>query len=130
MDIDGPIFLFLERADFALALNHHPKGDRLHPARGQSPAHFVPQQRRNLVSHQPVENASGLLRFNAVQIHLPRFLEGFLDSAGGDFVKHHPEKLGSGFFGLLAALSVLRVVAQFFLEVIADGLAFTVRVSR
>ena len=117
--IDGPVFLLQERADFALALHHQPQRHRLHAAGGKAAPDFVPQQRRDLVAHQPVEHAPRLLRIHQVDIHLPRHFEGFLHGLLGDLVEHHPVK----------ARTVLPV-RQFLLKVIADGLTLAVRVGR
>jgi hypothetical protein len=60
--LDRPVLLGLERQDLALALADDPHGDRLH-APGRQPApHLVPEERRQLVAHEPVEHAARLLR--------------------------------------------------------------------
>ena len=117
--IDGPVFLLQERADFALALDHQPQRHRLHPAGGKPAPDLVPQQRRDLVAHQPVQHAPGLLRIHQVDIHLPRHFEGFLHGLLGNLVEHHPVKTRT-----------VLLVRKFLLEVIADGLALAVRVGR
>ena len=89
MDIDGPIFLFLERADFALALNHHPKGDRLHPARGQPGADTLPQERRDAVADQSIEHAARLLRVHQLHVDLARLAERLEDGVPSDLRERH-----------------------------------------
>src|ERR1035438_2948226 len=112
-------FVLDECADLALALHNHAQRHRLHAARGEAPPHLIPEQRRNLVAHQPVEHAAHLLRVHQVLVHLPGVLEGQIDSLLGDLVEHHAENLGDALF-----------VLQFFLEVVADGFAFAVRIGR
>ena len=119
LDVDGPVLALDERADLALAVHNQPQRHGLNAA-GRKPApHFVPQQRRNLVAHQPIQYAARLLGVHQVQVHRPRLLERLLDGAGRDLVEHHPIKLRAFF----------RAV-QLFLQVIADGFAFAIRVSR
>ena len=45
MCIDGPVFLFLERLDFALAFDDQTQRYGLHTSGGKTTANFVPQQR-------------------------------------------------------------------------------------
>ena len=56
----------MEGADLALALHDHAQRHGLHAAGGETAAHFVPEQRRDLVAHQPVEHAARLLRVHQV----------------------------------------------------------------
>ena len=58
---------FCEGADLALALDDQPQRDRLHASRGKPAPHLVPQQRRDLVAHQPVQHAPRLLRIHQVR---------------------------------------------------------------
>ena len=70
---------FLERADFALALDDQAQRDGLDASGGESAADLVPEQRRNLVADQTVENAARLLRFNQVDVDGRRVLERLLN---------------------------------------------------
>ena len=74
----------------SLALDDQPHGHALHPAGRQLGPHFAPQQRRNFVAVQPVDNPPRFLSFDQVAVDLPRMLERFLDGLFGDFVKHQP----------------------------------------
>ena len=67
--VDRPVFLRDERADFLFALDDQAKRDRLHTSCGKAAADFVPEKRRNLVAHDAVENAAGLLGIDQVRIH-------------------------------------------------------------
>ena len=64
--VDGPVFFLLERLDFALAFDDQAQGDGLHASGGKTAADFVPKQRRNLIAHEAVEHAAGLLRVDQV----------------------------------------------------------------
>src|SRR5690606_12983923 len=87
--LDGPVLLRREVLDLTLALDDQPHGDRLHAARRQARADLLPQQRTELVAHQPVEDAARLLRVDQVHIDAARALEGLADRVRGDLVEHH-----------------------------------------
>ena len=73
--VDRPIFLRDEGADFLLALDDQAQRHGLHAPRGKSAAHFIPQQRRNFVAHDAIQNAAGLLRVYQVLVNLQGMLE-------------------------------------------------------
>ena len=56
-------------------------------------ADFVPQQRGDLVTDQPVEDPARLLGVHERHIHLARTLKRPLYGRGGNFVEGHPEEL-------------------------------------
>ena len=58
-----------EGADFAFALDDDAEGNGLDAAGGETAAHFVPEERRDLVAHQAVEHAAGLLGIDQIDIH-------------------------------------------------------------
>ncbi len=78
---------FLERLDLAFAFDNQAQRDGLHAPGRETAAHFIPQQRRNLISHEPVEHAAGLLRVDQVLIDGPRMFKRCLHRALGDFVE-------------------------------------------
>ncbi len=49
-----PILLGHKRQDELLALHDEPHGNRLHPARAQAAAHFVPEDGADLIAHDAV----------------------------------------------------------------------------
>ena len=65
---DLPVFLGDERLDRPLALDHQPHGHALHPAGAQPLGDLPPQQRRDLVADDPVEDAPRLLGVDAVDV--------------------------------------------------------------
>ena len=127
MSVDGPILFLDEDLDLALALDDQAQGDGLHPPGGETTAHFVPKQRRDLITHQPVKHAAGLLRVHQVGVDVARVLERFLHGALGDLVEGDP---ANGDRVLLLFLAVDAVTAEFFGQVRSNGLAFAVWVRR
>src|SRR5581483_2831353 len=96
-----------------------PHGDRLHAPGGQAAPHFVPEQRADFVTDQPVQHAARLLRINQIVVDLNGLLESFLNGRFGDLVEEDAIDLT-----LLFAAP-----ADFFGDVAADGFAFTVGVG-
>ena len=99
-----------------LPVADHPGGYGLDPSSGQAAADFLPQQRRELVAHDPVQNTPCLLSVHQTLVDLPRPGDGLADHPLGDLVEGHP----AGFF--------IRQPQQL-LQVPADSLAFPVRVG-
>src|SRR5712664_3061546 len=92
-------------------------GGRLHAARREPAAHLVPEQRRELVADQPVEDAARLLRVEAVAVELAGLLERFEDRLLRDLVEQH-------------AVDVLPPRAELLRDVPGDGFALAVGVGR
>ena len=62
----------------------------LHPAGGQARAHFLPQQRREIESHQKIQGAACLLGVHQVDGQLAGARHRLADRVLGDLVEHHP----------------------------------------
>ncbi len=77
-----------ERHPLPLALDDQPHRHALHAAGRQLRPHLAPQQRRNLVAIQPVDDPPGFLRPHQVVVDLARMRQRFLDGFLGDFVKY------------------------------------------
>ena len=114
--LDGPVLLGLEGPDLLLPLHHQAGGHRLHPSGGQAPADLPPQQRGELIAHDAVQNAPGLLGVDQVLVNGPGGGNGVVDHLFGDLVKGHP-------IGLVVR------DAQQLLQVPGDGLSLPVRVG-
>ena len=56
-----PVFLGDKVLDVLLTIHHQPGGDRLHASGAQAFFHLGPQKRADLVAHQPIQGAAGLL---------------------------------------------------------------------
>src|SRR6266851_105978 len=91
--VDGPIFLRHEGANELFALHNQTQRHSLHAPRGQSPPHFVPQQRRNLIAHDAVQHAARLLRVHEIGVQLARLLKGRANGFRRNFVEGHAEIL-------------------------------------
>jgi len=124
MRVQGPILDGRESLDLALAFDDQPQSDGLHAPGGKAATNLVPQQRRNLVAHDAVEHAPGLLRIHQVLIDFARVLECLLHGPLGDLVEADAhDALGS-------ALRRLGAVAELAGKVPGDGFAFAIRVGR
>ena len=117
VSVDFPIFFGVERTDLALTLHHQLYRDRLHTTGGQATGDLGPQQRRDHVTHDAVEETTGLLGVDTIDIQLARLGEGFLDGFLGDLVEHH---------ALVAAV----ITADGFPQVPGNGFPFAVQVRR
>ena len=114
--VQGPIFLGLKRLDLPLPVVHHAGGNRLDPAGGEPAADLLPQQGAELVAHQAVQDAAGLLGVHQVLVDVPGLPDALLHHLFRDLVEGDP-----------AGLAVRQV--QQMLQVPGDGLALTVRVG-
>ncbi len=106
-----------ERFDRAFAIADQLQGHRLDAAGAQAATDLVPEQRADLVTDKPVEDAARALRGHHLLVDGTRMVEGVLNGLLGDFVEGQPVNLA------LLAL-------QFLNQVPADGLALAVGVGR
>ncbi len=113
---DCPVLLRVERLDLALALHHQPHRHALHAPSRQAALHLAPQQRAELIAHQPVEHTPRLLRLDAVHVDGPRLGEGGADGRLGDLLEDDALGARRVHFGRLA-------------HVPGDGLALAVGVG-
>ena len=95
--------------------DHEARGHRLHAASRQGRADLAPQEGRDLVAVEAVEDAASLLRVHEVGVQVARVLQGALDRFLRDFVEDH------------AAHGNLRL--QDLQEVPRDGLTLAVLIS-
>ena len=113
--VDRPVLGAHVRHAVALPGDHEARGHRLHAPRRQGRADLTPQEGRDLVAVEAVEDAAGLLRVHEVGVQVTRVLQGALDRFLRDFVEHH------------AAHGNLRL--QDLQEVPRDGLTLAVLIS-
>ena len=113
MGVDRPVFFFLEGFDFAFAIDDQAQCDGLHASGGKAAADFVPQKRRDLVAHEAIEHAAGLLRVDQIAIDVAGMLERGLDGALRDFVEGHAADARA-----IADVFRLRLVPLFFLSLL------------
>ncbi len=114
--LDAPVLDRDELPDLLLALHHQAHGHALHAARGEAAADLLPEDGRDPVADQPVENAARLLRVIEIAVELQRRLDGLLDGLLGDLVEEDARG------GHLALLELLE-------DVPGDGLALAVGVG-
>ena len=99
-----------ERANFLLALDDQPQRYGLHASGAQSAAHFVPQQRRNLIAHDTVKHPARLLRVHQVLRPLGAASQTPRGSPSGVISLNVTRKI---FFGSIGSIS-MRSFSAFF----------------
>ena len=113
--IQGPVLPGDKGTDLILPVHNQAGGHALDPTGGKTPADLLPQQRRKLIAHDPVQNPAGLLGVHQVIVDIPGMGNGFPNHLLGDLVEGHPAGL---FIGQIQKL----------LQVPGDGFALPVRV--
>ena len=108
--------LALESLDFVLALHDEAHGHALHAAGAEGGLDFAPEDGADLVAHQAVEHAAGLLGVDEVHVDAARVLDGVEDGRLGNLVEDD-------------ALRRLRVELQGLLQVPGDGLSLAVLIG-
>ena len=116
MRVQRPVFLRDKRADLLLAVNHHAGCDRLNTSGGQTAPNLLPQERRQLIADQTVEDAARLLGVDQIRIDVSRMGDSLLHRLFRDLVEGH-------------ALGALIAEIQQLLEMPRDRLALAVRVG-
>src|SRR5213592_2943478 len=114
--LDSPVLLGREGADLALPLADDADRDRLHAPRREPAAHLVPEEGRELVADQAVEDAARLLRVEAVLVELAGVPERLEDRLLRDLVEEH-------------AVDVPPAPAELLHDVPGDGLTLAVGVG-
>jgi hypothetical protein len=100
-DAHVPVLLGDERLDLALAIDDEAERHRLHPPGRQAEGELRPDQRRDVVAHDPVEHAPGALGVVEVLVELARVAHALIDAALGDLVELDPLHLEPGALDLL-----------------------------
>ena len=117
--VDRPVLDRDERFDLVFALADDPQSNRLHPSGGETPPDLLPQQVRDLVADEPVDDAARLLRVDPAAVDLAGLLHRREHGLLGDLVEADALELRLARSGL-----------QGLLEVPGDGLALAVGVGR
>ena len=87
--VDRPVLGAHVRHAVAFLSDHEARSHRLHAAGRQGRADLAPQEGRDLVAVEAVEDAAGLLRIHEVGVQIARVFQGALDRFLRDFVKNH-----------------------------------------
>src|SRR5699024_10360079 len=88
--LDAPVGGGREGHPLTLALDDDAGGDGLDTPGGEAGLDLAPQDRRDLVTVEAVEDAAGLLRVDEVEVDVAGVLDGALDRLPGDLVEDHP----------------------------------------
>ena len=115
--VQRPVLLGLEGTDLVLPIHHHPGSHGLDTTGGQPPAYLLPQQRRQLIANDSVQNAAGLLGVHQIIVNVPGMLDRILHYLLRNFVKRDP-----------LSLPVRQI--QKLLQMPGNGLSLPVRVGR
>ena len=84
-----PIGSGFERSPGPFPNHQHPHRHGLHPPCRQARRDFFPQQRRQGVTHQAIENSAGFLGMNEVIVHLATVLNGRSNGLFRNFMEDH-----------------------------------------
>ena len=84
-----PVLRVHEAHARTLAVHDDLRGDALDPTGREARLDLAPEDGRDLVAIEAVEDASTLLGLDHVLVDLPGVLEGLKDRALGDLVEHH-----------------------------------------
>ena len=114
--LDRPVFLGHKRADLVFAVHHQAGRNALHAAGAQPTLDLAPQEGRQFVTHNAVQNAARLLRIDQIDVNVARVLDPVLDRGFGDLVKGD-------------TLGVLIFQLEQLLDMPGDGFALAVRVG-
>jgi len=87
--VEVPVLLGRKRLDLVFAVDDHARGHRLHAAGGEAPADLAPEQRRELVADDAVEDAARLLGVHQILIDLARRGDALGDDLLRDLVEGH-----------------------------------------
>ena len=88
-----PIFDLLIRRNRLLAVDDEAQRHRLHAPRRQSSLYLLPQNRANLVTDEPIQNAPRLLAIVLVLVDLRRIRNLVQNRLLADFLRQNPQNL-------------------------------------
>lgn len=115
MEREVPVLLGDEGLAFAFSVNDEAQGHRLNPPCRQPPLDFGPQEGRDFIAHQSIEDAAGLLGVKERSAQIRGVRQGLAYGPRRDFVEPDALEIGIG-------------VADQFRHVPGNGLAFSIRI--
>ena len=116
LGIDGPVLLRNELADLLFPVADQADSHRLHPSGRETPAHLFPQERGQLIAHDPVKDTTGLLGVHQVNVDGAGVFHTIFHTALGDLIEGH-------------TVLIVEIQPQDIGQMPGDGLAFPVRVG-
>ena len=87
--LDRPIFLRYECTDLILAIHDQTCCNALYTTGGQAALDLAPQERRELIAHDAVQNTARLLGVDQINVNIARVLDARANRLLGDLVKGH-----------------------------------------
>ena len=87
--LDRPVFFGYERADLVFPVHNQTGRDALHAARGQAALDLAPQEGRQLVAYNAVEDAARLLCVDQIDVNISRMLDPVFDRRLCNLVERH-----------------------------------------
>ena len=88
--LEVPVAAAAEGPAGPLALHEQAHRHRLNPAGAQPPRHLFPQQGREGVAHQPIQDPPGFLGVHQLHVELAGLIQSPADRLLGDLVEDHP----------------------------------------
>ncbi len=116
VDVHRPVLLRTEATDLLFPLHDHAQRHGLHAAGARSVGDRLPQERRDEIADQPIEDAPRLLRLDLLLVHAAGVLERLRDRGLGDLIERDP-------------VDLLIAVAQELGKMRGDGFPFAVGVG-
>ena len=110
------VSLGVKCVDLPLPLHYQAEGHRLHAAGRERRLYLLPENGRELETHQTVQHPAGLLGHHQVHVHVPRSLYGVQNSVLGDLMEDY-------------AAGTCRIQSQRLPQMPCDGLSLTVLIG-
>ena len=120
INLDGPVFAWLECLYLNLPLTDQAKRHGLHPSCRLSPRQLAPKHRRQGKADEIIQRSSGLLGINQIHIQITGVIDTVQNGAFSNFIKDHPLRMD-----VMKAV----VVFQRLHDMPGNGLPFPIRVG-
>ena len=91
--IQRPVLLRYKCSNLVLTVYHEPGSHRLDSSGRQTAADLLPQQGRQLITHDPIQDTAGLLGIHQIIIDAAGIADRFLHHPLGDLIKRDPMSL-------------------------------------
>ena len=86
-DVKVPVFLGCKVAYLNFTLDNHSRCNGLNASGGKPSAHLAPEQRTELIAHDAVKDAAGLLGIDQINVDIARGSDALRDDFFSNFVK-------------------------------------------